>query len=353
VEVERARLTKSLAMLKEAEGKIAEASEILQEIAVETFGSMERKEKAEFLLEQMRLTLKQRDFVKMGILSGKIAKKQLGEVGFEEIRLRYYSLMIDLHQYRHDSLALSKDYEAISQTRGYAEDASKWIPALQSMIVYLSMSLWSNEVSDMLNHLKRDPRLADTDSRHHSAMAPYKFLVDALTTDEVISWPLSNGDFHATIVAHEAFTKATPGPVVASAGSSSASAGGMELDSGSSSAASSSTIVRKEDEARSPWLPILRKRLTQHNVRVISKCYGRVTVTRMAQLLGLDGDTTEAVVAELASDKALYAKIDRPAGEFPSIDPLWSIVMLTVLDDLRSCCFAQSSFCRHHRLSKA
>ena len=53
-EVERARITLALAMMREAEGKVGEASEILQECAVETFGSMEKKEKTELLLEQVR-----------------------------------------------------------------------------------------------------------------------------------------------------------------------------------------------------------------------------------------------------------------------------------------------------------
>ncbi len=55
VEIERARAIKALAEMLEEEGRIAEASEALQEVAVETFGSMEKKEKAEFLLEQVRL----------------------------------------------------------------------------------------------------------------------------------------------------------------------------------------------------------------------------------------------------------------------------------------------------------
>ena len=45
VEVERARLTHRLSMMKEAEGKIEEASKIMQELQVETYGSMDRKEK--------------------------------------------------------------------------------------------------------------------------------------------------------------------------------------------------------------------------------------------------------------------------------------------------------------------
>jgi 26S proteasome regulatory subunit N5 len=54
VEVERARATAALADLIEADGRIADASEELQTVAVETFSSMERKEKAEFLIEQVR-----------------------------------------------------------------------------------------------------------------------------------------------------------------------------------------------------------------------------------------------------------------------------------------------------------
>lgn len=54
-QVERARLTMMLAKMHEERGAIAEASETLQEIAVETYGSMEKREKAEFLLEQVRL----------------------------------------------------------------------------------------------------------------------------------------------------------------------------------------------------------------------------------------------------------------------------------------------------------
>ncbi len=87
VEVERARITKMLALMKELDGKINEASEILQEVQIETFGSMEKKEKAEFILEQVRLTLLQRDFVRMGILANKINKKVLDEDGFEQVRI--------------------------------------------------------------------------------------------------------------------------------------------------------------------------------------------------------------------------------------------------------------------------
>jgi len=75
VEVERARLTRILSVLKEQEGKTDEAAEILQELQVETFGSMERREKTDFILEQMRLCLLKKDYVRMQIISRKINTK--------------------------------------------------------------------------------------------------------------------------------------------------------------------------------------------------------------------------------------------------------------------------------------
>lgn len=51
LEVEFARLTKIVAKEFEAQGNFAEASKVLQEVQVETYGSMEKDEKLEFLLD--------------------------------------------------------------------------------------------------------------------------------------------------------------------------------------------------------------------------------------------------------------------------------------------------------------
>lgn len=73
VEIERARLTKILAQIKENQGKIEEAATILQELQVETYGSMDKREKIEFLLEQMRTCLLKGDFIRTQIISRKIS----------------------------------------------------------------------------------------------------------------------------------------------------------------------------------------------------------------------------------------------------------------------------------------
>jgi 26S proteasome regulatory subunit N5 len=63
LEAEYARITRSLAILAEAdwrggeEGKLSEAADLLGEVHVETYGSLSKREKVEFVLEQMRLNL--------------------------------------------------------------------------------------------------------------------------------------------------------------------------------------------------------------------------------------------------------------------------------------------------------
>lgn len=140
VEVERARLTHQLAMMKEAEGDVTEAATILQELQVETFGSMERKEKVrlwwgnnvfdytyrmysitsiimkvlvflshsfflsfsdqylilflflqvEMILEQMRLCLLKKDFVRTQIISKKISTKFFDSEEVDNLKLKFY-----------------------------------------------------------------------------------------------------------------------------------------------------------------------------------------------------------------------------------------------------------------------
>ena len=63
LEAEYARITRCLAILAEAawrggeEGKLSDAADLLGEVHVETYGSLSKREKVEFVLEQMRLNL--------------------------------------------------------------------------------------------------------------------------------------------------------------------------------------------------------------------------------------------------------------------------------------------------------
>jgi len=57
----------------------------------------------------------------------------------------------------------------------------------------------------------------------------------------------------------------------------------------------------------------LRKRVIEHNVRIVAKYYTRIKMDRLKVLLDLDEDETESYLSQLVTQKTVYAKIDRPA----------------------------------------
>lgn len=94
VEVERARLTKMLADIKEADGDVTGAASIMEELQVETYGSMDKREKVELILEQMRLCLAKQDFVRTQIIAKKINIKFFNDAEQQDLKLKYYDLMV-------------------------------------------------------------------------------------------------------------------------------------------------------------------------------------------------------------------------------------------------------------------
>lgn len=122
VENERARLTHRLAQIKEADGELKEAAKIMHELQVETYGSMERKEKVELILEQMRLCLATQDYIRTQIISKKISTRFFEDGKNDELRLKFYQYMIELGLHDQDYLAICKNYRAVFDTASIQAD---------------------------------------------------------------------------------------------------------------------------------------------------------------------------------------------------------------------------------------
>uniref|UniRef100_A0A673HI03 26S proteasome non-ATPase regulatory subunit 12-like n=1 Tax=Sinocyclocheilus rhinocerous TaxID=307959 RepID=A0A673HI03_9TELE len=180
VEIERARLTKTLAQIKEQNGDVKEAASILQELQVETYGSMEKKEKAEFILEQMRLCIAVKDYIRTQIISKKINTKFFQEEGSEDLKLKYYNLMIQVDQHEGSYLSICKHYRAIYDTPCILEDASKWQQALKSVVLYVILAPYDNEQSDLVHRISIDKKLEE--------IPKYRDLLKQFTTMELMRW---------------------------------------------------------------------------------------------------------------------------------------------------------------------
>ena len=249
---------------QEQEGDLSKAADVLQEVHVETYGSLSKREKVEFILEQMRLTLAKKDYVRSAIVAGKVSRKHLQEESMEEYKVKFFTLMGELHRHEKDAFMLAKDYHSIYSTPRILSDESEWRDALQSTVLFLALSPYSNEQQDMLNKVNEDGNLEKLPS--------FQTTVKLLLKKEIINYPLAN----------QAELEALP-----------------------------SFLEGGEDLAKY-WHELFHRRIIQHNVRIASLYYKRIHGARLAQLLKLDPDRLELEISSMVSDGSVYAKIDRP-----------------------------------------
>ena len=319
VEVERARVTKILSDIKKEQGDLKAATEILCELQVETFGSMDRREKTEFILAQVALCIESGDWTQAAILARKIStrflsrkpkkteeqlekerkerekKKERGEEVSEEkeddttdLKLRYYEQQIMLAKHEDKYLAACKDYRQVLDTEAVEEDPAKLHPVrsinsrgeavltihqiLQRIIYFVILAPYDNEQHDLLHRIYKDTR--------NTQVALDAELLRLFTVHELMRWPEVAKKFGPHLCSTDVF------------------------DSQAGQSADEKAHQRWED---------LRKRVIEHNVRVVAKYYTRVRMNRLTELLDLAEDETEKYISELVTSKTVYAKIDRPA----------------------------------------
>ncbi|KAJ7293085.1 hypothetical protein C8J57DRAFT_1268083 [Mycena rebaudengoi] len=260
------------------------ACELLSDLQVETYSSMERREKTEFILEQMRLLIVvarlkdaeldkngkevlgggESEWVKVRVGGRKINEEFLKEKENEDLKLKYYDLMIQHALHSSAYLDVAKYYYKVWETPSIKEDENdKGKSALEHIVYYIVLASHNNEQSDMLHHLFVDPALAKLELHYN--------LVKCFTTTELMRWPgieTLYGEFlHKT-------------PVF-------------------------SAEKRWED---------LHTRVIEHNVRVVAQYYTRITLSRLTSLLDLSQKETEETIARLVVAGTIWARIDRPAG---------------------------------------
>eukprot|EP00249_Psilotum_nudum_P009879 c22209_g1_i1 orf=192-1652(+) len=335
VEIERARLIKKLAKIKEEQGLITEAAELMQEVAVETFGAMAKTEKIAFILEQVRLCLDRKDYMRAQILSRKInprvfaaetskekKKPKEGDAMVEEappdipplleLKRIYYELMIRYYSHNNDYLEICRSYQAIYDTVSATEEPSHWIPVLRKICWYLVLSPHDPMQATLLNSTLEDKRLTE--------LPKFRALLKHFVTMEVIQW--------------DSFWEAYK----------------CELEQESSMPGGALDDKARED---------LRLRAIEHNILVVSKYYSRITMKRLSELLNLSLRETEKHLSEMVVSKALVAKIDRPAGvaSFQTVKDSneilnsWAVNIERLLDLVEKSCHQIHKETMVHRVS--
>lgn len=273
VEIERARLTRKLAAIKEDQNNIDEAATILQELQVETYGSMEKREKIEFLLEQMRICLLKGDFIRTQIISRKISIRAFEDEAFHDLKLKFYELMIKLDQHESSYFAVCKHFKQIYDTPRIKNNPDLMKEALKNIVIYLLLAPHDNEQQNLIHILYEDKNL--------QTLPKYHELLKLMKTDEVVNWRF--------IIAH------------------------FEQDLKVGNTSLPATDAFKSEEGIKRWSDF-KTRIVEHNMRVMAKYYTRIYTKRMANLLDLTEDETEEFLSNLVINKTITGTIDRLTG---------------------------------------
>ncbi len=120
LEVEYAKCCMILVKFNEDnENNLAEAAKIMENVQVETYGSMDKKEKLEFILYQIKLNVLLGDFNKIYIVSKKVNPKHLEDDGLETIKISYFLYQFyyhnEMNEYSLCASSLERIFEALSK----------------------------------------------------------------------------------------------------------------------------------------------------------------------------------------------------------------------------------------------
>lgn len=81
---------------------IEAALKMMENLHVETYGSLSMKEKLQFILYQIKLNLQIGDYTKLFIVAKKITPKHLEEEGLEFAKISYYLYMYEFYKNKVD-----------------------------------------------------------------------------------------------------------------------------------------------------------------------------------------------------------------------------------------------------------
>lgn len=279
LEVEYARCCLLIVKMNENDDNINEAAKILQDVQVETYGSMDKREKLEFILYQMKIMLKKKDYTRTIIVSRKINKKNLEEAGIEDLKIIYYSYLSAYYGHEKKFFENAECYKAIYDALKKNEEVKKKLP--DTLDFNFSLNL-KNLLENYVLHLVIDTHSPDQ----------VKHLLDLQTK---YSDDLEQNPHLKNIVENVLSTE------LINVDPATYNLGNLELFSAKSEHA-------KHHQEQ------LRKQLVQHNIRIIGKYYDRVLLKRMSQLVGVNEENVETELCDAINRKLVNAKIDRLKG---------------------------------------
>eukprot|EP00915_Cephaloidophora_sp_WS-2016_P000147 GHVH01000234.1.p1 GENE.GHVH01000234.1~~GHVH01000234.1.p1 ORF type:complete len:412 (+),score=81.32 GHVH01000234.1:66-1301(+) len=281
VEVVRARVMNRLANYKEMSGDVPGAKSLLQDLQVESFTTMDTREKTEFIINQMRLILATKDYIRVEIASRKLSKKALDKEGLEDLKINYYHYLLAFHLHEGNYHQASECYAEIMDTTTYGADPELLSTAFTSRSLLAILEIATDETRELKSKLLQVYE-EQTTIQNCDAAVCVKNLISSLLNSELTLWPLSEQE--------EASLK--------------------------------ENVIFKDEphqggEAR---FKLLASRILEKNLCILSQTHRRVTLGAISQLVVAAEDEVERVLVSLIGVGTIKAKIDRPAATVVFVD---------------------------------
>ncbi|KAG7529685.1 hypothetical protein FFLO_05491 [Filobasidium floriforme] len=249
------------------------AADLMTDVQVETYSSMDKREKTEFILDQMRLESTRDQWPRVRVGGRKIHRGFLKEKENADLKLRYYDLIIQLALHEDKYLDACKAYQEVWDTEEVKADPEKEKEAIENIIVFIVLAPYDNEQHDMLNKLYANTKL-------QKCVLHYE-LLKCFITKELMRWPGIEAIYGPTLRESSVFSQ--------------------------------SIAEGEADDGTKRW-NALHQRVIEHNIRVVASYYTQITLPRLTELLDLSAAEAERTLCRLVTDKVVRAKIDRPAG---------------------------------------
>lgn len=209
----------------------------------------------------------------------------MADAGFQDIKLRYHTLMIRYFTRKENFLAICRAYLEMFHTPIVQEKAEERDKYLKAAALFCALAPYDHDQSDLAHRIQENKFISD--------LPAFKKMLKSFTTVELITWQPFEEAYRAEIDKMEIFYgEHTTEPLSRSSD---------DLMSSSCGETSLHALV---------W-EALRKRVIEHNIRVVAQHYSRIQTARLCELLHLSDEETEQYVSALVSSKTIYAKIDR------------------------------------------
>lgn len=266
IEVERAIVSRNLSDIYLTKfDNLDKAVEILCDLQVETYSLMKFDTKVEYILQQIKLVLMQKDFGHARILSRKILLKTLkGFDKAEEYKATYLNYLIEISENDYEYITIVENTLKLIELP-LVQSLDSFNDILVSIIYYIILSPFDNLQSDLISKIKINSLIyKNVDEKIFK-------LLEIFTTSELIHWSNIETLYTAEF--------------------------------------SQCKLFKDSNNYKN-----LQKRIIEHNLRIINNYYNFIKLDRLSYLLQLSNDESEKYVSELVNKGMINAKINRPKG---------------------------------------